>query len=59
MLRVSGNYKYIVSYSAGIDFRRQHLTYTQSTDPRAVRFNASDGVVRVVLKYTVAILTAN
>ena len=38
MLWVYGHYKYFLSYSGGIDFRRQHLT---STDvkfyPRAAR----------------------
>ena len=32
-----GHYKYFYSYSAGIDFRRQILTF--KVDPRAARVN--------------------
>ena len=46
MLWVYGYYKYVYSYSAWIDFRRQNLT---STDlyPRAVRTKVDPRAVRV------------
>ena len=39
MLWVYGQYKYVYSYSAGIDFSRQILT--TEVDPRAVRVKHS------------------
>ena len=39
MLWVYGHYKYVHSYSAGIDFSRQNLTSTDESDPRAARVN--------------------
>ena len=41
MLWVYGQHKYVNSYSAGIDFRRQNLTsiLTTKPDPRTVRVN--------------------
>ena len=48
MLRVYGHYKYLYSFSAGIDFRRQNLTsvyrrqiLTSKVDPRTERVNAT------------------
>ena len=58
MLWVYGHYKYVYSYSAGIDFRRQSLT--SKVDSRAVRVKpfAAESFVSVFYSFEAGIANA-